>query len=81
MENYLWSIENPNKNNFWKTISLSPIASLINIIFVCSCGKHIFLAPSFSHGKISHFFSLPFTFSLLTPSLSLTLVSHSLLFP
>ena len=58
---------------FWKTISL--VASPITIIFVYSCGKHNFLAPSLSHGKFSHFFSLPFTFSLLTPSLSLTLVS------
>ena len=60
---------------FWKTISLSHVASLINIIFVYSHGKHNFLAPSLSHGKFSHLFSLPFTFSLLTPSLSLTLVS------
>ena len=60
---------------FWKTISLSCVTSPINIIFVYSCGKHNFLAPSLSHGKFSHFFSLPFVFSLLTPSPSLTLVS------
>ena len=42
---------------FWKTISLSCVAFLINIIFICSCGKHNFLAPSLSHGKFSHFFS------------------------
>ena len=47
---------------FWKTISLSRVASLINIIFVCSRRKHNFLAPSLSHGKLSHFFTLPFTF-------------------
>ena len=64
-----------SKKKNWKTISLSHIAFPINIIFVCSHDKHNFLAPSLSHGKISHFFSLPFTFSLLTPSLSLTLVS------
>ena len=64
-----------SKNFFWKTISLSCITSLINIIFIYSREKHNFLAPSLSHGKISHFFSLPFTFSLLTPSPSLTLVS------
>ena len=63
------------KKKNWKTISLSHVASPINIIFVFSHDKHNFLAPSLSHGKISHFFSLPFTFSLLTPSLSLTLVS------
>ena len=60
---------------FWKTISLSHVASPINIIFVYSRGKDNFLAPSLSHSKFSHIFSLPFTFSLLTPSLSLTLVS------
>ena len=60
---------------FWKTIFLSCVASLINIIFVYSHGKHNFLAPSLSHSNFSHFFSLPFTFSLLTPSPSLTLVS------
>ena len=64
-----------SKNFFWKTISLSCVASPINIIFVYSRGKHNFLVPSLSHGKFSHFFSLPFTFSLLTPSPSLTLVS------
>ena len=64
-----------SKNFFWKTISLSRVASPINIIFVYSRGKHNFLAPSLSHGKFSHFFSLPFAFSLLTPSQSLTLVS------
>ena len=85
MENYFWSTENPNKNKayflyvvfqffFWKTISLSSVASPINIILVYSCGKHNFLAPSLSRGKLSHFFSLPFAFSLLTPLLSLTLV-------
>ena len=60
---------------FWKTISLSRIASPINIIFIYSHGKHNFLTSSLSRGKFSHFSSLPFTFSLLTPSLSLTLVS------
>ena len=60
---------------FWKTISLSRIASPIKIIFIYSCEKHNFFAPSLSHGKFSHFFSLPFTFSLLTPSLSLILIS------
>ena len=64
-----------SKKNFWKTIFLSHVASPINIIFICSHDKHNLLAPSLSHGKISYFFSLPFTFSLLTPSLSLTLVS------
>ena len=63
-----------SKKNFWKTISLSYVASPINIIFVYSRGKHNFLAPSLSHGKFSHFFSLPFAFSPLTPSPSLTLV-------
>ena len=33
---------------------------------------------SLSHDKLSHFFFLPFTFSLLTPLLSLTLASLSL---
>ena len=42
---------------FWKTISLSRVASPINIIFVYSRGKHNFLAHSLSHGKFSHFFS------------------------
>ena len=59
---------------FWKTIFLSCVATPINIIFIYSRGKHNFLVLSLSHGKFSHFFSLPFTFSLLTPSLSLTLV-------
>ena len=54
---------------------LSHVASLINIIFVCNYGKHNFLTPSLLHGKFSYFFFLPFTFSPLTPSLSLTLVS------
>ena len=63
------------KKKIWKTISLSRVASPINIIFVFSRGKHNFLVSSLSHGKLSRFFSLPFTFSLLTPSLSLTLVS------
>ena len=45
------------------------VASPINIIFVYSHGKHNLLAPSLSHGKLSHFFSLPFAFSLLTSSL------------
>ena len=63
------------KKNNWKTISLSRIASPINIIFVYSYWKHNFLAPSLFHGKFSRFFSLPFAFSLLIPSLSLTLVS------
>ena len=60
---------------FWKTIFLSCVATPINIIFIYSCGKHNFLAPSLSHGKFSHFFSLPFAFSFLTPSQSLTPVS------
>ena len=64
-----------SKKIFWKTIFLSCVASPINIIFVYNRGKHNFLAPSLSHGKFSHFFSLPFAFSLLTPSPSLTLVS------
>ena len=64
-----------SKKKFWKTISLSHVASPINIIFVYSCGKHNFLAPSLSHGKFSRFFSLPFTFSLLISSLLLILVS------
>ena len=64
-----------SKKKFWKTISLSYVAFPINIIFVYSCGKHNFLAPSLSHGKFSRFFSLPFTFSLLISSLLLTLVS------
>ena len=63
------------KKKNWKTISLSHVASPLNIIFIYSRGKHNFLAPSLSHRKFSHFFSLPFAFSLLTPSLSLTLVS------
>ena len=59
-----------SKKLFWKTISLSRIAYPINIIFVYSRGKHNFLVPSLSHGKLSHSFSLRLTFSLLTPSLS-----------
>ena len=61
---------------FWKTIPLSRVVSSINIIFIYSCGKHNFMVPSLSlsHGKLSHFFSLPFAFSLLTSSLSLTSV-------
>ena len=58
-----------SKKLFWKTISLSCIAYPINIIFVYSRGKHNFLVPSLSHGKLSHSFSLRLTFSLLTPSL------------
>ena len=58
-----------SKTNFWKTISLSLITSPINIIFFCSCGKHIFLAPYLSHSKLSHFFSLLFAFSLIIYSL------------
>ena len=54
---------------FWKTISLSLIASSINIIFFCRCGKHNFLTLCLSHGKLSHFFSLFFTFSLIIYSL------------
>ena len=65
-----------SKKKFWKTIFLSYIASSINIIFVYSREKHNFLAHSLSHGKFFHFFSLSFAFSLLTPLLSLTLVSH-----
>ena len=58
-----------SKNFFWKTISLSHVASPINIIFVYSRGKHNFLAPSLSHGKFSHFFS-PHTFTVTNSSLS-----------
>ena len=68
-----------SKKKFGKTISLSRVASPINIIFVYSSGKHNFLVPSLSHGKFFHFFSLLFTFSLLTLSLSLTLVSPLLI--
>ena len=64
-----------SKKIFWKTISLSCVASSIDIIFIYSREKHNFLVPSLSHGKFSHFFSFPFTFSLLTTSPSLTLVS------
>ena len=59
-----------SKKLFWKTISLSCIVYPINIIFAYSRGKHNILVPSLSHGKLSHSFSLPLTFSLLTPSLS-----------
>ena len=45
-----------SQKKFWKTISLSRVASPINIIFICSHGKHNFLTPSLSHGKLSHFF-------------------------
>ena len=55
MENYLWSMENSNKNK----------AYFIQVVF-----QFFFFWKT-----IPHFFSLPFTFSLLTPSLSLTLVS------
>ena len=64
-----------SKKFFQKTISLSCVTSPIDIIFVYNRGKHNFLAPSLSHGKFSHFFSFPFTFSLLTPSPSLTMFS------
>ena len=37
-----------SKKKIWKTISLSRVASPINIIFVYSHGKHNFLAPSLS---------------------------------
>ena len=47
---------------FWKTISFSHVTSPINIIFVCSRGKHNFLASSLSYGKISHFFFSSFYF-------------------
>ena len=42
---------------FLKIVSLSRVAFLINIIFVCSCQKHNFLVHSLSHSKLSHFFS------------------------
>ena len=80
IENYLQSMKNTNKiqlrlifyklfskKNFWKTISPSRVASPINIIFIYNCQKHNFLVSSLSHDKLSHFFSLPFTFSLLSP--------------
>ena len=67
-----------SKKYFWKTISLSLVTSPINIIFVCSCGKHYFLAPSLSHGKIFHFFS-PHTLTISNSSLSFSHRSFSLL--
>ena len=57
------------KKKICKTISLSLITSPINIIFFYSHGKHNFLAPSLSHIKLSHFFSLLFAFSLIIYSL------------
>ena len=59
----------PKIKKFWKTISLSLVASPIYIIFFYSCGKHNFLAPSLSHGKLSHFLSLLFAFYLIIYSL------------
>ena len=56
-----------SKKKFWKTISPSRVASPINIIFIYSSWKHNFLVSSLSQDKLSHFFSLPFTFSLLSP--------------
>ena len=59
-----------SKKQFWKKkISLSFVASLINIIFFYSSRKYNFLAPSLSHGKFSHFRSLLFAFSLIIYSL------------
>ena len=52
-----------------KKISLTFVASPINIIFFCSHEKHNFLVPSLSHNKLSHFFSLLFAFSLIIYSL------------
>ena len=43
---------------FWKTISLSLVVSLINIIFFCNCGKYNFLVPSLSLTVSSLTFSL-----------------------
>ena len=53
-----------SKNFFWQTISLSLVASPINIIFFYSHEKHRFLAFSLSHSKLSHFFSILFAFYL-----------------
>ena len=54
---------------FWQTISLSLVASPINIIFFYSHEKHRFLAFSLSHSKLSHFFSILFAFYLFIYSL------------
>ena len=67
-----------SKNFFWKTISLSHIASPINIIFICSHDKHNFLVPSLSHGKISYFFS-PHTLIVTNSGVSASHRSFSLL--
>ena len=89
MENYLWLMENLIKIKlifyrlfsffffFGKTISLSRVASSINIIFVYSREKHNFLASSLSHGKFSHFFS-PHTLTVTNFSLSSSHISLSL---
>ena len=66
-----------SKKFFWKTIFLSCVASLINIIFVYNCGKHNFLTPSLSYGKFSHFFS-PHTLTVTNFSLSSSHISLSL---
>ena len=67
-----------SKKLFWKTISLSRVASPINIIFVCSHGKHNFLVSSFSHGKLSHFvFSSLCIFSSHTVSVTNSGLSYS----
>ena len=60
-ENYFQSMKNPNKNKaffFYR---------LFSKIFY-------FGKQSLSHGTLSYSFSLPFSFSFLTPLLSLTLV-------
>ena len=57
------------KKKIWKTISLSLVASPINIIFVYNRGNHNFLAPFLSHGKLSPFLSLLFAFYLILYSL------------
>ena len=44
-------------SGFLKIVSLSRVASLINVIFVCSRRKHNFLVPSLSHSMLSHSFS------------------------
>ena len=94
-ENYLGSIENPNKNKSYfyrfffkkkksKIISLSCVASPINIIFVRNRRKHNFLVSSLSHGKLSHFrsflcFFSPHTLSVINSSLSSSHRSLSLI--
>ena len=54
MENYFQSTENLNKNKTY----------FLQVVF-----QIFFLENNLSHGKLSHFFSLPFAFSLLTSSL------------